>query len=86
MTEPAKQLTHRGVGFHKTPKGHWFFDTIPDQGGHWSRYATDEELPHLDGTCEDDEKVHAIMCRMIDRQLSGIFMYTGDIRFRSVEA
>lgn len=80
MKAPLKHFSHRGIGFSKTPKGHWFFDTILNNGGHWSRYAKDDELPYLDGTCEDDERVHAIMCRMIDRQSCGNVMYNGDIR------
>lgn len=83
MTSLLEHFSHRGVGFHKTPKGYWFFDTIPGNGGYWRRYAADDELQYLDVTCEDDEKVHAIMCQMVDRQLSGNVMYSGDILFRS---
>lgn len=76
------QFVYRGIGFSKTPRGYWLFDRLPEDGGFWSRYATDSELHFLDGSCEDDSLVHAIMCRMIDRQAAGEVAYAGDIRSR----
>lgn len=74
--------SYRGIGFHRTSKGYWFFDTIPSCGNAWSRYATDEEAVAISDNGISEEQALGIMHRMIDRKLSVQMVYKGDLRYR----
>ena len=51
MSEVYKE-TYRGIGFHLTNKGYWFFDDVPKDGGfrHWSSYLSEQEQANPDMT------------------------------------
>ena len=42
--------TYRGIRFHLTNTGYWFFDEVPKDGGfrRWSSYLTELEQSNLD--------------------------------------
>ncbi len=60
------RFIHRGVKFHKTNKGYWFFDAPPDTCVAWERYATDEEATALSSASVGIESGVEVLKRMID--------------------
>ncbi len=43
------QEIYRGIGFHLTGKGYWFFDEIPPRHPYrWSAYVTEDDDKSLD--------------------------------------
>ncbi len=45
----AYSETYRGIGFHRTDKGYWFFDEVPQAGRYryWSDYLLPDEQQDL---------------------------------------
>lgn len=69
----AYREQYRGVGFHQTRKGYWFFDEICPSGKHWSRYTDNDDLTNLSAET---------MRRTIDNYHARRVVYRGDIRDR----
>jgi len=84
MSTPSasEHYSYRGIGFQRTAKGHWIFDSPPSSGNAWERYATNEEAAAFCDTATDPERALATMRKMVDRNLAGTVIYTGDLRFR----
>lgn len=76
------RFIHRGVKFHRTHKGYWFFDEPPDTCVAWERYATDDEAADLSSASVGIESGVEILQRMIDRKFANEIVYRGDIRDR----
>jgi hypothetical protein len=76
------RFIHRGVKFHKTDKGYWFFDEPPDTCVAWERYATDEEAAALSSDSVEIDRGVEVLKRMIDRKFAGEMIYKGDLRYR----
>lgn len=78
----SSSFVYRGIGFKRTGKGYWFFDSPPPCGNAWERYGTDEETEAISDTTISIEAALSIMHRMIDRMLEKRIVYTGDLRYR----
>lgn len=78
----SSNYEYRSIRFTKTHKGFWFFDEPPKCCGYWSRYADDSEIAILDDENSSDSVKVAVIHNMIDRQISGSPVFTGDIRYR----
>lgn len=75
-------FSYRGIGFQRTSKGYWFFDSLPPCGNAWQRYGTDEETKAISDVAISVQPALSIMHRMVDRALSRNVVYQGDLRYR----
>ena len=63
------QEVYRGIGFHLTEKGFWFFNEVPSGGGHraWADYLSLQEQIAIDQGTRAGARV---MRAAIDRHLT----------------